>query len=130
MVNNSMMITSQGRRKLIVAKRESDVDLAYQILKQQGQEMHFRNLIGEVLEIRGRRISSLAQAMAEVHTLINMDSRFAYHGNGTWGLLEWSNKSNRTISEENIVVEQKSTRRTRLLEEIQQDYDYTGMELD
>jgi DNA-directed RNA polymerase subunit delta len=105
-------------------KNVSEVELAYEILRQKGQAMYFRNLITEALENKGRKIYSLSHAIAEVHTQINMDSRFVHMGKGMWGLLEWSPQymNSRNSDDQENVSSSASTRRERLFEEIQQDY--------
>lgn len=105
----------------------SEVELAYQILSRSGQVMYFRDLIKQVLDIKGKRIHSLAHAMAEVHTQINMDSRFVHMGKGMWGLAEWScNHDSRSaaaaMEEAAAASEQNNSRRSKLFEEIQQEY--------
>ncbi|MBC8015196.1 MAG: DNA-directed RNA polymerase subunit delta [Sporomusaceae bacterium] len=106
-------------------KQVSDVELAYQILQKTAKSMYFRDLITEVLEQQGRRIHSLAHAISEVHTQINMDSRFVHMGKGMWGLVEWSPQqlSGRSGAEKEENVKTSSTvRRQKLFEEIQQEY--------
>lgn len=108
-----------------VIKQVSDVELAYKILQKIGKAMYFRDLITEVLEMKGQRIHSLAHAIAEVHTQINMDSRFVHMGKGMWGIVEWSPQqlSGRSASEKDESVKSTSTvRRQKLFEEIQQEY--------
>ncbi len=111
-------------------KQLSDVDLAYQVLAERGSPMYFRDLIGKVLEGKGRPVASLAHAMAEVHTQINMDSRFAHVGKGTWGLTEWLPQRGVKVAEETAatVSSDFSLRREKLLAEIQQDFQAAGPE--
>ena len=108
-----------------IIKQVSDVELAYKLLQKTGKSMYFRELITEVLEMKGRRIHSLAHAISEVHTQINMDSRFVHMGKGMWGLVEWSPQqlSGRSAVEKDESVKTSSTvRRQKLFEEIQQEY--------
>jgi len=51
-------------------KQVSEVELAYKILQKTGHSMYFRELITEVLELKGRRIHSLAHAMSTVHQVL------------------------------------------------------------
>lgn len=105
-------------------KQVSEVELAYKILQKTGHSMYFRDLITEVLELKGRRIHSLAHAMSEVHTQINMDSRFVHMGKGMWGLMDWSPQqlSAHSNDENESVTSSFSSRREKLFEEIQQEY--------
>ncbi|MCL6450468.1 MAG: DNA-directed RNA polymerase subunit delta [Acetobacteraceae bacterium] len=74
------------------AAKVSVPDLAYRILKRAGQPMHYRQLIGEVLDARGVPEERRGRAMAEAHTEINLDPRFQYLGQARWGLREWTEK--------------------------------------
>lgn len=68
--------------------KESEVEIAFQILKTTGQSKDFRELMQNVSEIKG----SLAdpKLMAYVHSLLNFDNRFNFLGQGKWGLKEWT----------------------------------------
>ena len=108
-----------------LTKQVSEVEFAYQILQKIGKPMYFRDLITEALEMKGRTIHSLAHAIAEVHTQINLDSRFVHMGKGMWGIVEWSPQqlSGRSAADkEESVKTSSSVRRNKLFEEIQQDY--------
>ena len=106
-----------------IAKQMSEVDLAYQVLLNNGSSLYFRELITRVLEEKGGPARSIAQAMAEVHTQINMDSRFVHMGKGMWGLAEWLPQRGARFAEETAAtVSDTSLRREKLLAEIQQDY--------
>jgi len=101
----------------------SEVDLAYGILLEAGHPIYFRDLISKVLETKGGPVASLPHAMAEIHTLINMDSRFAYMGNGKWGLAEWlPQRGVRHYEEPPSPSADANLRREKLLEEIQEDF--------
>jgi len=106
-----------------VLKQPSTSDIAYQLLQKQGQAMYFKDLITEALQASGKRVYSLAQAIAEVHTQINMDSRFAHAGKGMWGLAEWSPQQQKINAAEAAGKTVVDMRRSRLLEEIQVDHD-------
>ena len=99
-------------------KQASEVDLAHEVLAQEGRAMYFRDLITKVLEKKENQVHFLPHAMAEVHTQINMDSRFVYMGKGMWGLHEWVPQKGGAVPEEHMVV--SGLRREKLLEEIQQ----------
>jgi DNA-directed RNA polymerase subunit delta len=103
----------------------SEADIAYQILRKTGAPMHFRELIEQVLTEKGGPIYSRGYAMAEVHTQINIDSRFNHVGKGSWGLTEWVPQrgvAGRTADETTDKSFHSNLRREKLLEEIQQDY--------
>lgn len=108
-----------------IIKDVSEVELAFKILQKTGKAMYFRDLINEALELKGRKIHSLAHAIAEVHTQINLDSRFVHMGKGMWGIVEWSPQqlSGRSSAEKDENVKTSNTvRRQKLFEEIQQEY--------
>lgn len=67
----------------------SGVDAAYRILKDRKADLYFRDLLTEVLIARKVPSYLMKQAMAELHTQVNMDSRFTFKGKGFWGLTEW-----------------------------------------
>lgn len=70
-------------------ERMSEVDAAYHILTQKGTPLHYKDLILEVIEVTHKPVQSQSQAISEIYTMINMDSRFHYEGEGKWGLTEW-----------------------------------------
>ncbi len=69
--------------------KQSEVEIAYQILKANGQGINFRELMHQVCSIKGISPDN-PQLMASVHTQINMDNRFSFLGQGNWGLKEWA----------------------------------------
>ena len=110
-------------------KQASEVDLAHEVLAQEGRAMYFRDLITKVLEKKEDQILFLPHAMAEVHTQINMDSRFVYMGKGMWGLHEWVPQRSNAVQEENTssVDGASGLRREKLLAEIQQQNSITAV---
>ena len=68
----------------------SEVDVAYHVLTQAGQTMYYKDLVMDVIDKKRKPVQSLSAAISEVYTLINMDSRFQYEGDGQWGLTEWN----------------------------------------
>ena len=70
--------------------KSSEVDVAYYILTQSGEKMYYKDLVLDVIEKTHKPVQSLSAAISEVYTLINMDSRFHYEGDGQWGLTEWN----------------------------------------
>ncbi len=68
----------------------SEVDVAYHVLSEAGETMYYRDLVLKVIELKRKPVQSLAEAISEVYTLINMDSRFHYEGESRWGLTEWN----------------------------------------
>ena len=108
-----------------IIKQVAEVEFAYTVLQKIGKSMYFRDLITEALELKGKKIHSLAHAIADVHTQINMDSRFVHMGKGMWGLAEWSPQqlSGRSSADKDDSVKTSTTvRRQKLFEEIQQEY--------
>jgi len=105
----------------------SEVDVAYYTLSQKGEVMYYKDLVMEVIEKKQKPVQSLSGAIAEVYTLINMDSRFQHTGKSMWGLTEWNppevKRSHATAATKSVAVKPKPTnrRREKLLEGIQEE---------
>jgi len=67
--------------------KPTEADIAYEVLKAQGNPMHYHKLIEEVLKRLG--ISQEAIRIAAALTQINLDTRFTFLGRGEWGLKVW-----------------------------------------
>ena len=52
--------------------------------------MYYKDLVTKVIELKNKPVQSMSAGISEVYTLINMDSRFHYEGDGQWGLTEWN----------------------------------------
>lgn len=74
---------------------QSETDLAVEVLRARQTPMHYRELIAQVLERMGERPENPGARLAQIHTEINLDSRFVFIGKGMWGLASWSPKTNR-----------------------------------
>lgn len=107
----------------------SETDVAYYILTLANKPIFYKDLIMEVIEKKCKPVQSLSAAISEVYTLINMDSRFQYTGDGMWGLTEWNPPETKrstvasTSSGSSKSKALSSRRRTKLLEGIQEDID-------
>ncbi|MDF2572017.1 MAG: rpoE [Sporomusa sp.] len=101
-----------------------EISLAYQILKTAGHPLYYRELIDKVVAAKGSVVRPPAHVIAEIHTQINLDSRFVHTGKSTWGLTEWSPQriSLREV-EETAAANQGDIRREKLFAAIQQDFD-------
>lgn len=104
-------------------KELSGVDMVYRILKERKTDLYFRDMLTEVLTAKKVPSYLMTQAMAELHTQVNMDSRFVFKGKGYWGLTEWAPLPRTTgRSEESyaaVLDETVEIRRTKL-QEVQQ----------
>ena len=67
----------------------SEVDIAYRVLADLGAPLYYKKLITNVIEKKKKTIQSMAVAISEIYTMVNMDGRFQYRGDGKWGLTEW-----------------------------------------
>ena len=111
-------------------KAFSGADLAYRLLKERKTDIYFRDLLNEVLAEKKVPPYLLTQAMAELHTQINMDSRFTFKGKGYWGLTEWvpvqrtAGRPEESVSA--VLDETVEIRRTKLQEIQQPDEPETG----
>ena len=103
--------------------KSSEVDVAYYILSQAGEKMYYKDLVLDVIE---KTHKSLSAAISEVYTLINMDSRFHYEGEGQWGLTEWNppevkrSHASRSTSGSSKAAAKASSNRKKKLESIQE----------
>ena len=70
----------------------SETDVAYQILRERKEPIHYRELITAVLERMGQDTAISGTKLAQIHTEINLDSRFDFLGKGLWGLQAWAPK--------------------------------------
>lgn len=68
--------------------QSSEVDIAYQLLLDQGRSRNYFDLIQDVLKLRNLEMEP--DRVSAVLTQINLDSRFAYLGKGEWGLRAWT----------------------------------------
>lgn len=101
-----------------------EVDSAYQVLKTTGHPLYYRDLIDQAIAAKGGPARASAQVIADVHTRINLDSRFVHTGKSMWGLNEWSpQRISMQDAEEAAVTRSDAQRRAKLLAAIQQDFD-------
>lgn len=103
----------------------SEVDIAYHVLTEKAQTMYYKDLVLDVIEKKHKPVQSLSAAISEVYTLINMDSRFQYEGDGQWGLTEWNppevkRHSSRSNAARSKAANKESNNRQKKLESIQE----------
>lgn len=98
-------------------------DLAYVLLKNRGQAMHYKELISEIIAIKGLKQENAVRLISQILTEIGMDSRFVHQGNGEWGLRDWHIKGGiRVVKSADSKPANRRSRR-RLDEEFAQDED-------
>ncbi len=107
--------------------KKTEVDIAYYVLSQAGQTMYYKDLVLDVIEKKHKPVQSLSAAISEVYTLINMDSRFHYEGEGQWGLTEWNppetkrhTRSSSSSTSSSRTANKASRRKEKLFESIQE----------
>ena len=76
----------------------TEVDIAYRVLSDSATPIYYKDLITDVIEKKKKSIQSMAVAISEIYTMINMDGRFQYRGDGKWGLTEWNPPETKTRS--------------------------------
>ena len=104
-----------------------EVDSAYQVLKAAGHPLYYRELIDQAIAVKGGTMRASAQIIADVHTRINLDSRFVHTGKSMWGLNEWSPQRISVLeTEEPAAAPQDMQRRAKLFAAIQQDFENEG----
>ncbi|EFR42008.1 hypothetical protein HMPREF9162_1302 [Selenomonas sp. oral taxon 137 str. F0430] len=101
----------------------SEMDVAYHILMEKKEPVQYKELILAVIEAKHKPVQSLSAAISEIYTMMNMDSRFHYEGEGKWGLTEWvppevKRSSSRSVGTAKSGVT-KETMRKKKLESIQ-----------
>ena len=101
-----------------------ETDVAHDILSEKNEAMYYKDLVLEVIDKNRTPVQSLSHAISEVYTLINMDSRFHYEGDGKWGLTEWNPpevKRTHASRASASPASKTSRRREKLLEGIQEE---------
>ncbi|HAA89183.1 MAG: DNA-directed RNA polymerase, delta subunit [Thermoanaerobacterales bacterium 50_218] len=102
------MVSGEGWKE-----KEEILDFVYQLLKNNGHPLHYSVLMEEVWSRfplpEGK---DLVEAKTMFYTWINLDSRFAYMGQGQWGLRTWT--------------PQKGSRRVPLLTLMHKTLDYNN----
>ena len=58
----------------------SETDIAYRILADLGEPLYYKTLITSVIDKKKKSVQSMAVAISEIYTMINMDGRFQYRG--------------------------------------------------
>lgn len=102
----------------------SVTDLAYFILKNRGQTLHFKELIAEIMRIKAIGPENPGRLIAQMHTEINLDSRFLHQGSGEWGLREWQPKSAKVVRLRPETPAAPATRRSGLRGDEEEDEDF------
>ena len=106
---------------------EHNADLGNVVDSSAYEPMYFKDLILEVIKRKKKPVQSLPEAISEIYTQINMDSRFTYRNDGKWGLTEWypvekkSSRGSRSISREAAASEKKKASDTHKFESIQEN---------
>lgn len=72
-------------------------EIAFCLLKNRGKAIHFKELITEIMSIKAINQPNPGRLIAQMHTEINLDSRFIHQGNGEWGLREWLPKGSKVL---------------------------------
>ena len=72
----------------IKAKNLKETEIAYQLLLV-NQKMTIKELAGEIIATKALSMGDLPKIMARVHTALTKDTRFAFKGEGQWGLRDW-----------------------------------------
>lgn len=108
----------------------SVTDLAFTILKNYGKPMHFKQLISEVMRVKAISQENPGRLIAQMHTEINLDSRFIHQGNGEWGLRDWLPKGNKVVKirPEPEVAPARRKRAVKPIDADEDEFGYDGEE--
>jgi len=66
----------------MASNRKNDAEVACEILREQNDPMHYRDLLTEILTRQGREVTN--ENMSQVYTRLNMDHELISVGNGLW----------------------------------------------
>lgn len=104
--------------------KKNPVDEAYDILKEKGVGIFYKDLIMKVIDNLNLPVRSVSAAISEIYTQMNMDSRFHYAGEGVWDLVEWMppevKRRTRVASADGGGSSKASRRKETLFESIQE----------
>ncbi|MBO6304383.1 MAG: DNA-directed RNA polymerase subunit delta [Selenomonadaceae bacterium] len=104
--------------------KKNPVDEVYDVLKEKGVGVYYKDLIMKVIDNLNLPVRSMSAAISEIYTQMNMDSRFHYAGDGVWDLVEWMppevKRRTRVSSGENGSASKASRRKETLFESIQE----------
>ncbi|MGI5838874.1 MAG: DNA-directed RNA polymerase subunit delta [bacterium] len=76
-----------------VRPRLQRADIAYAILKERREPLHYKQLAEQIFQAGDAGPEEGRQRLiASILTDINLDNRFFHYGGGLWGLREWSPK--------------------------------------
>ncbi|TCS95553.1 DNA-directed RNA polymerase subunit delta [Hazenella coriacea] len=65
------------------------VDLTYDLLKDKGEPMHYRDIMNEIAKMKGFTKDDVEQYIAQLYTEVNIDGRFICVGRSLWGVRDW-----------------------------------------
>lgn len=82
----SMDINNMTKEQLA---EESIIDIAYAVLRENGEHLTLRQLMDEVRKLNGITVRAMADKLPRVNTDINIDGRFLAIDDIRWGLREW-----------------------------------------
>lgn len=68
---------------------ESNIDIAYAVLAEKGENLTLRQLMDEVRKLNGVTVRAMADNLHRINTDINIDGRFLSIDDIRWGLREW-----------------------------------------
>lgn len=81
-----MDISNMTREQLA---EESIIDIAYAVLRENGEHLTLRQLMDEVRKLNGITVRAMSEKLPRVNTDINIDGRFLAIDDIRWGLREW-----------------------------------------
>ncbi|WP_230199115.1 DNA-directed RNA polymerase subunit delta [Risungbinella massiliensis] len=70
-------------------RESSMVDLVFQLLKDKGEPLQFRDMMKSVAEQKQFTDEDVDLYLSQLYTDLNIDGRFVCVGKSTWGLKDW-----------------------------------------
>ena len=102
---------------------ESNIDIAYAVLAENGEHLTLRQLMDEVRKLNGVTVRAMADNLHRVNTDINIDGRFLSIDDIRWGLREWFPVEQLEVETAPVVRTRRKRRKTSATGEEDEDED-------
>ena len=110
------MIMAQGKRILPIIPGLEPAEIAYRLLKAEGQPLAYGELVARVGEHLPNYPGTPQDLAVQVYTDINRDGRFYRGADGRWGLQEWEpHTRRRPAAAPKVLAQQRGEKRYRQL---------------
>lgn len=76
------MLQNECRRNQMIQRKKSEADWAVEILAENKEAMHYRELLEAIVDRMGRKND--VNTITSIYTRLNLDNRLVYQGDGYW----------------------------------------------